>query len=199
MYSPSHAKTCDEFPGPIFASLGLWAQSSKSGLDFRVGSGFWPGSGRVQAGFGPGSGLKLTKTSGLIRAWDILFVLGAQKHNQNNLATLLNFYGPNLSFGFFWAWFGLQISFRVQAMFGLIFSGLGRVRAGGFRPAGSGRVWVWTSRPVYNSVRAFQVLLKNCRIGDKPFTTLRAISPASKLNLQPLAPEVNVQPTGKLN
>ena len=41
--------------------------------------------------FGSGSGLKLTKTSGLFRAWDMLFVLGAQKYNQNNLATLLNF------------------------------------------------------------------------------------------------------------
>ena len=38
-----------------------------------------------------GSGLKLTKISGLIRAQDVLFVLGAQKYNQNNLATLLNF------------------------------------------------------------------------------------------------------------
>ena len=45
-----------------------------------------------QAGlFGSGSGLKLTKSSGLILAWDWLFVLGAQKHNQNNLVTLLNF------------------------------------------------------------------------------------------------------------
>ena len=41
--------------------------------------------------FGSGSGLKLTKTSGLIRAWDVRFALGAQKYNQNNLATLLNF------------------------------------------------------------------------------------------------------------
>ena len=41
--------------------------------------------------FGSGSGPKLTKISGLIRAWDVLFVLGAQKYNQNNLATLLNF------------------------------------------------------------------------------------------------------------
>ena len=36
--------------------------------------------------FGP----KVDKISGLIRAWDVLFVLGAQKYNQNNLATLLN-------------------------------------------------------------------------------------------------------------
>ena len=40
---------------------------------------------------GSGSGLNLTKISGLIRAWDVLFVLGAQKYNQNNLARLLNF------------------------------------------------------------------------------------------------------------
>ena len=41
--------------------------------------------------FGSGSGLNFTKISGLIRTWDVLFVLGAQKHNQNNLAKLLNF------------------------------------------------------------------------------------------------------------
>ena len=41
--------------------------------------------------FGSGSGLKLTKILGLIRAWDVLFIFGAQKYNQNNLATLLNF------------------------------------------------------------------------------------------------------------
>ena len=41
--------------------------------------------------FGSGSGLKLTKISGLIRAWDLLFVLGAQKYNQDNFETLLNF------------------------------------------------------------------------------------------------------------
>ena len=57
---------------------GQTPQSCKSGRAFRVG-------------FGPGSGLKLTKISGLIRAWDVLFVLGAQKYNQSNLATLLNF------------------------------------------------------------------------------------------------------------
>ena len=44
-------------------------------------------SGRA---FGSGSGLKLSKISGLIRAWDVLFVLGVQKYNQNYLATLLN-------------------------------------------------------------------------------------------------------------
>ena len=45
-----------------------------------------------QAGlFGSGSGQKLTKISGLIRAREVFFVLGAQKYNQNNLATLLNF------------------------------------------------------------------------------------------------------------
>ena len=49
-------------------------QSCKSGRAFLIG-------------FGP----EVEKISGLIRAWDALFVLGAQKYNQNNLATLLNF------------------------------------------------------------------------------------------------------------
>ena len=43
--------------------------------------------GTLRVGFGP----KIDKISGLIRAWDVVFVLGAQKYNQNNLATLLNF------------------------------------------------------------------------------------------------------------
>ena len=51
-----------------------------SGQDFRVGFGFRPHSG-----------LKLTKILGLIRSRDVLFVLGAKKYNQNDLATLLNF------------------------------------------------------------------------------------------------------------
>ena len=38
-----------------------------------------------------GLGLKLTKIWRFFRASDVLFVLGAQKYNQNNLATLLNF------------------------------------------------------------------------------------------------------------
>ena len=41
--------------------------------------------------FGSGSGLNLTKISGLIRAWDVLFVLDAQKHNQNRLGHFLIF------------------------------------------------------------------------------------------------------------
>ena len=53
-------------------------QSCKSGRAFRVK-------------FGPGSGLNLTKILGLNRAWDLLFVLSAQKYNQNDLARLLNF------------------------------------------------------------------------------------------------------------
>ena len=53
-------------------------QSCKSSRAFRVG-------------FGPGSGLKLTKILDLNRAWDELFVLGAQIYNQDNLTTLLNF------------------------------------------------------------------------------------------------------------
>ena len=58
--------------------MALPVQSCKPGRDFWVG-------------FGPGLGLKLTKISGLIRAWDVLFISGAQKYTQNNLATLLNF------------------------------------------------------------------------------------------------------------
>ena len=41
---------------------------------------------QVRAAFGP----KVDKILGLIRALDMLFVLGAQKYNQNNLAKLLN-------------------------------------------------------------------------------------------------------------
>ena len=43
--------------------------------------------GLGSAGFGP----KVDKIYGLAPAWDELFVLGAQKYNQNNLASLLNF------------------------------------------------------------------------------------------------------------
>ena len=66
-------------------------QRCKSGRDFRVG-------------FGP----KVDKISGLIRAWDVLFVKGAQKYNQNNLATL-----PNEHFirAFFWHDLGLKLVF----------------------------------------------------------------------------------------
>ena len=49
-------------------------RSCKSGRAFRVG-------------FGP----KVDKNLGLTRAWDVLFVLGVQKYNKNNLETLLNF------------------------------------------------------------------------------------------------------------
>ena len=52
------------------------SQSCKSARTFRVGFGFGP---------------KVNKISGLFRARDVLFVLNAQKYNQNNLATLLNF------------------------------------------------------------------------------------------------------------
>ena len=88
-------------------------QSCKSGRAFRVG-------------FGPGSGLKLKKILGLIRAWDVLFGLGAQKYNQNNLATLLNF-SDLTSLSLF---FGHDLSFKLAFGFG---SGSGlyfRVRAG---------------------------------------------------------------------
>ena len=69
-------------------------QNCKLGWAFRVG-------------FGP----KIDKVLGLIRVWVVLFLLGAQKYNQNNLAITLTFFRPNLTFGFFQAWFGLQISF----------------------------------------------------------------------------------------
>ena len=97
------------------------SQSCKSGRAFRVG-------------FGPGSGLKLTKMSGLIRAWDELFVLGVQKNNQNYLAILLNFKDLTLLADFF----GHDLGFKLIFGFGLIVSGSGRVRA-------------WSCRPVYNS------------------------------------------------
>ena len=38
-----------------------------------------------------GFGTKVDTNSGLIRAWDVLCVLGAKKYDQNYLATLLNF------------------------------------------------------------------------------------------------------------
>ena len=52
---------------------------------------FGSDSGRVRAGFRP----KVDKNGGLNSAWEVFFVLGAQKYNQNNLATLLKF--SNLS------------------------------------------------------------------------------------------------------
>ena len=53
----------------------------------------------------------------------MLFVLGAQKYNQNNLTTLLNFSDqPQLS-GFF----GHELGFKLVFGLGLIFSGLGQV------------------------------------------------------------------------
>ena len=47
----------------------------------------------------------------------MLFVLGAQKYNQNNLAITLTFFGPNLIFGFF----GNDLGFKLLFEFGLIF------------------------------------------------------------------------------
>ena len=55
-------------------SIAYAEQSCKSGRAFRIG-------------FGP----KVDKNFGLIRAWDVLFVLGEHKYNWNNLATLVNF------------------------------------------------------------------------------------------------------------
>ena len=72
-------------------------------------------SGRAfQVGFGPGLGLKLTKISGLIRAWDVLFVLGVQKNNQNILAILLNFLDLTRLSGFF----GHDLGFKLIFGFG---------------------------------------------------------------------------------
>ena len=51
--------------------------------------------------FRSGSGLKLTTISGLVQARGVLFVLGAQKYNQNNLVTLLNFSYTKFNFHFF--------------------------------------------------------------------------------------------------
>ena len=58
----------------IVGAVVHWHQSYKSGRAFHVE-------------FGP----KVDKISGLIRAWDMLFVLDAKKYNQNILATLPNF------------------------------------------------------------------------------------------------------------
>ena len=46
-----------------------------------------------RVGLGPG-------ISGLIRTGDVLLDLGAQKYNQNNLATLAKFFRPDSSFVF---------------------------------------------------------------------------------------------------
>ena len=45
-------------------------------------------------------GSKVDKILSLIQAWEVLFVLGAQKYNQNNLALTLTFFRPNLIFVF---------------------------------------------------------------------------------------------------
>ena len=108
-------------PSGIVLKQSFAPRSCKSGRAFRVG-------------FGPGMGLKLTKISGLIRAWDVLFVLGVQRNNQNKLATLLNFLDlTQVSF-----FFRHDLGFKLIFGFGLRVSGSGRVRA-------------WTCRPVYNS------------------------------------------------
>ena len=76
--------------------------------------------------FGSGSGLKLTKISGLCWAWYVLFVLGAQKYNQNNLATLLNFSDLIKLSGFF----GHDLIFKLVFVFGMDSGLYFRVRAG---------------------------------------------------------------------
>ena len=69
-----HLNSCIAYPG----------QSYKLGRTFRAG--FWP---------------KVDKISGLFRARDVLFVLSAQKFNQNNLAiTVMFFLDQTLLSGF---------------------------------------------------------------------------------------------------
>ena len=88
---------------------------SSAGLFGSGSNRFRAGSSRIRAGLGP----KVDKISGLIRAWAVLFVLGAQKYNQNNLVITLTFFRRNLTFVFFFrGWFGLEISFWVRAGFG---------------------------------------------------------------------------------
>ena len=55
----------------------------------------------------------------------MVFVLGAQKYNQDNLATLPNFSDQPQLAGFF----GHNLGFKLVFGFGFIFSGLSRVRA----------------------------------------------------------------------
>ena len=71
----------------------------------------------------------------------MLFVLGAQKYNQNNSEKLLNFLDLTSLSDFF----GHDLCFKLIFGFGLILSGSGRVRA-------------WTSRPVYNSDTAYRLI-----------------------------------------
>ena len=103
-------------------------QNCKSGRAFRVR-------------FGP----KVAKIMCVIRGWNVLFVLRAQKYNKKNSAITLSFFKPNLTFGFF----GYDLGFKIVFGFGLIFSGSGRVQA-------------WTSRPVYNSERCNDLRVYSC-------------------------------------
>ena len=77
-----------------------------------------------------------------MRAWDVLFALGAQKYNQNNLASLLNFSDLTQLSGFFGHVLGFKFVFGFGPGSGLYF----RVRA-------------WTSRPVYNSGLLYYISL----------------------------------------
>ena len=72
-------------------------QSCESGRAFQVG--LWP---------------KFDKISGLIGAWNVLFVLDAQKYNQNYLAITLTFFKRNLTFIFF----GHDLGFKLVVGFG---------------------------------------------------------------------------------
>ena len=72
--------------------------------EFLIRPGF---SGRVRAVFEP----KLLKILDLIRAGDVLFVLDAQKYNQNNLAITLIFFRPKLTIAFFGYGLGFKLVF----------------------------------------------------------------------------------------
>ena len=109
---------CKSGPGNNIVSRcnDLWFQSCTSAGRF----------GSSSERFGPGLGLKLTKISVLIWAWDVFFVLGAQKCNQNKFATLLNF--SDLT----WlsVFFGHDLGFRLVFGFGPGSSLYFRIRAG---------------------------------------------------------------------
>ena len=67
---------------------------------------------RVRAGFGFGP--KVDNISALIRALDVLFVLGLQKQSKY-LRNIAKFYRPNLTFCFF---FGYNLGYKLVFGFG---------------------------------------------------------------------------------
>ena len=109
----------------MYASL---FEQNCNGVELRLWLWWWSrGLGESQScmsawAFRAGFGAKVDKISGLIRAWEVLFVLGAQKYNQNNLEITLTFFRPNL-----WTSVtGLRWNSHFQSVFGfgLIFLGL---------------------------------------------------------------------------